>query len=481
VRAVLSVAGASTTILRRHLARSVGGTVPFVALSSFVLVFVVSYNVLAHAFLHRFLPLGATGASSNVTAVLEALIAAQMISAAGLAVIVLVVSPGQSSLRTAVHVLAASRAAARVGETLPYLVVLGVSALALSVGPIVHVASAARMPPTGVVTVAALELVAALSVAVVAETTRLASIVVIRSHPSVAHVAAVLTGVAVVGVAMLDTLSSTREAEDPFVIRALLAGTGGRGLDGSPTSMIVVSAVVLILTGAFLAVRIAQPLEPLQTAHRILTLGWLPGVVSGWTGRELVLAIRQPLSQVSIAVSVVVITILGLAVRHGVLPIDAVTSIAGLLAAAPVELAWGRAAAWGWLYRRERVRATTVVAAQGVAGLVLASILMVVLHSAAGSAPDPRTSVHLVLLLLATVAIAEAAGVVSPADPDVPVSVAVTSVLAVSADCALMWCAARVDAAAPGWSDLVFAVAAILAAVAATSRLAFRLRPIAVH
>lgn len=475
MRATTAVAMTTALVLRRHLAQSVGGRVAASSLVSLVVVAAVVYNVFAFQFLTRFLPADLPESSLISGVVLiDALTAAQLTSAGGIAVLVLVLAPAQSELRIAAQVLSARRTPSRIGESLPFVALMVLGSSMSTVGPSLYLTAVIDEGPLSLVILLGVNVGTAVAIALVAESVRLLTARA-RLTDTMSHLAAVLAAVAVVAVAVYDSTAAARQNRPPATAVWVDLLTALRGVDGSVTAAAAVVVAVGGLIAGVLAVRLAQPAEPLSHPHALLSLRRVLPAGAGWLGREFVMAVRQPLAQISTVVSAVGIVLIGLAIRSGVVPLEVAAVGAGMLAAAPLELGWARTAPWVWMYRKDRAGARCIVAAQLVTGTMSALLLSVLLYIAAGVVPSATALVHHSTVVAAAAAIAYLAGVLVPASASMPAAVVVTSTLAVGTESALIWAASQVDDAAPGLSSVVLAAAAVFAAGAAVLRISQRL------
>lgn len=475
MRATTAVAMTTALVLRRHLVQSVGGCVAASSLVGLVAVVTAVYNVFAYQFLTRFLPpdLPESSLISGVV-LIDALTAAQLTSAGGIAVLVLVLAPAQSELRIAAQVLSARRMPSRIGESLPFVILMLLGSSVLTVGPSLYLTAVIDAGPLSLVILLGVNVGTAVAIALVAESVRL---VVARARLSdtMAQLASVLAAVAMVAVAVYDTTAAARQDRPPATAVWVDLLTALRGVDGSVTAAAAVLVAVGALIAGVLAVRLAQPAEPLSHPHALLSLRRVLPAGVGWLGRELLMAARQPLAQISTVVSAVGIVLIGLATRSGVLPLEVAAVGAGMLAAAPLELAWARIAPWVWMYRKDRAGAPGIVAVQLVTGTLSALLLSTLLYIAARVVPSATVLLHHTTIVVAAAAIAYLAGVLVPASGTVPAAVVVTSTLALGTESVLIWAGAQVDNAVPGLSSLVFAAAAAFAVGAAILRIGQRL------
>lgn len=472
MRAEVAVARATGLMLRRHVQRSVGGRLAASLLAASAVVAVLTYNLFAFQFLSRFLPSDLPQSSTISGAVLiDALAAAQATSAGGMAVLVLILAPGSSELRIAAQVLSARRFQARIGESLPFIVLLVLAAALLTIGPSLYLTTLVGAGPVTFLILLGVETATAVAVAVVAESMRLLG-TLSRLSVTMSQLVAVISAVAVVALAVYDSARAAQRDRSPAVATWIDVLTGFRGLDGSWAAAGVATGAVAMLVVGALAVRLAQPAEPLDAPQRLVTLRALLPARAGRIVRECTMAFRQPLAQMSATVAAAGIALLGIAVRGGVLPLEAATIGAGMLAAAPLELAWARTTPWVWLYRKDRVSAPKIVGAQLTAGLLSAFLLSSALYFAAGTLPSLALLGHHCVVVAAAGSIAYLAGVLLPASGAMPASVALTSTIALVLEAAMVWVGNQADIAQVGLGSAVIGATAVLAAAAATLRVA---------
>lgn len=474
MRPTLAVAAVTGRVLVRHLERTVGGRSIALVIATTAVIALVAYNVTVFSFLTRFLPADTIGASLLDTGQLVAtLAAAQVSSAGGVAVLVMVLAPGQSAVRISAQVLSAGRWAARVGESVPFVVLVAVSSGSLTIGPSVYLAT---LVPDGLLaapTFIAVDVATALGIVLVAEVVRWVGAAA-RLNPSALQLIAVLSAVAMVAVSVLDSIAAARAARTPAAATWTAVLTGMRGVDASVAAFAATLCCGAVLLAAVLLVRSLQRSEPLAHPQRILTVRWLPRRCS-WFAREVVMTVRHPIGQVSLAVAIVAVVLLGWAARSGTVPVSVALSIVAMLAAAPLELSWGRTAKWQWLYRFHRVSAARIVAAQSAVGLLWALVLGALMFGLIGAVPRLALVLPHAVVFLAVACIAYEAGVLAPADAEVPASVAVTSVLAVLGETVAVWAGSELDGLRPGLGSAFFVVVALAAFLGSCARVRRRL------
>ncbi|MCS5505159.1 hypothetical protein [Curtobacterium flaccumfaciens] len=475
MKATVAVARTTVLVLRRHLVQSVGGRLAAWLLASLLGIAVVSYNFFAYEFLTRFLPADLpTSSLISGDVLVDAFTAAQVTTAGGIAVLVLIVAPGHSELRTAAQVLSARRFHARVGESLPFTLLVVLASLLLAIGPAAYLTSLVGKGPLSFAILLGVNAATAVAVVLVGELVRLLCTGA-RLAAATSQLGVVLAAVTLVALAVYDSTASARENRTPSTATWVDAVTGGHGVDGSAAATAFAGLSAAVLTVSVLGTRFAQPTEPISQPHRLVTLRHALPTHVGWLGRETAMALRQPLAQISGTVSLAAIVLLGIAVRGGALPLATAVVAAGVVAAAPLELAWARVARWAWMYRSTGISATHIVATQLGAGALPALLLSAVFYTAVGAPPTAAALVHHLAVLAAAAAIAYLAGVLVPADSTVPAAVVVTSTVAVTAESVLIWVGGQADGAGPWLPSLLFSGAGLLAAVAAGLRVARRL------
>lgn len=466
------VSKASWTILRRHIVSSVGGRSATCVVAILVAIAVISYNVMAYGFLSHFLPVASLSRASRVQ-IAEVLTAAQVSSAGGAAVLVRVFAPRHSALRIAVQVLSASRFDARIGESMPYLVVLCCASFSMSIGPAAYLTNVIGRGASPVIELAAVAISTSFGVTLVAEATEM---LLRRFEPSVVQLLSVIVMTGVLGLLVANSVSAARVGAPSLADQWVRATTGQRKVDGSVLGVAFAIASAVCLGAAIIAVRVFQAYEPAGRALRVVTFGrWAPRVLKG-SFRELTMAVRQPIGQVSLVVSMSAVCMVGLAARTSILPDQTALLLAGMLAAAPLELSWARVAPWVWLYRYNGTSAARIVLEQLCAGACLAVVATGVFVASIGHVPGLDLLAHHAVVLCMVMAVAYLAGTVAPASAESPASVAITSVLAISCESLVMWGAAKIDEAAPGLGVLVFAIVAVASAILSALRIGRRLQ-----
>ncbi len=470
-----AIARTTGLVLVRHIEQAVGGRAVATVIGAVVGTAVVLYNVVAYDFLARFLPADAVEASHiDAAQLVDALAAAQVASAGGIAVLVLILAPGNSAVRVSAQVLSARRVPARLGESIPFVVLITTASGVLTIGPSVYLGSIVDGGPFTACTLLATNVASALGIAILAEGLRLVGTAV-RLSSTVVQLIAVLGAVTVVGMVVSDSTAAARAGRTPAAATWSEIVTVHQGVDGSVVALsaAVLSTAVLLVT--LLAVRCAQRLEPLGHPHRLVTLRRCLPRGGAWLTREIAMVVRQPIGQVSLAVSVVTVVLVSVAARNGVMPLSAALMTCAMLAAAPLELSWGRVATLSWVYRQHRTPAVRIVLPQVAAGMVWAVLLTCTGFGVIGTVPEPSVVVQHSLALVAAAGVAYAAGCVAPANAEVPASVAVTSVLAIVCETLVVWAGSRLDLLHLGLSGVLFGAVAVASLGAAVARIRSRL------
>ncbi|WP_022904336.1 MULTISPECIES: hypothetical protein [unclassified Curtobacterium] len=472
LRGAAAVSRASWIVLRRHVVTSLGGRSIALLVAIVLGVAGVAYNVSVYRFLARFLPSEslAPGSRDQVVAILTT---AQVTSAGGVAVLMRVFAPGRSALRVAVQVLSARRLDARVGEALPYLVVLSVASLGVSYGPAVYLTNLIGDGVRVFTEVAAVTIATSFGVTLAAELT---VALLRRCDASIVQLLSVVCVTGVLGWLVADSVDAARLGRTSAAAHWVRLLTARATIDGSASAITSVVTAAMCLGSCIIAVRLLQVHEAAGRTFRVLAFGrQLPRSLGG-SLRELSMAVRQPLGQVSLVVTVSCVVLVGLGSRAAVIPAPTAMLLAGMLAAAPSELAWARTSPWVWLHRHNGTVAGRIAAAQLAAGACLAVAMTGIFMTSSGFVPGPAALAHHAVVVFMAVSIAHLAGVVAPASADSPISVAVTSVLAILCECLAVWGATAADERAPGTGVIVFGVIGFLGVLCSIVRIDSRLR-----
>ena len=164
-----------------------------------------------------------------------------------------------------------------------------------------------------------------------------------------------------------------------------------------------------------------------------------PGRIVAFAKRELLLAVRQPVSQISYICLLLLIAAMVVAARVDWLPLGPSSYLFAFLCALGGELAYGRTQAFHWIYRSASYPVRVILLVKfGAILAVQASVLILSLAAASPIGAVASLLPRVVLLFVSLSAITFFCGVVVPISEAAPYSMIGTTILVLGLDIGLV-------------------------------------------
>lgn len=446
MRAEISIFRATIQSTRASLYRALGGRWPLIGVLVLGLALSLGMNIIVFRTLHQMA--GALTAQTSPLpqgqreALLSNMLSSVMLLGAVIALVLGALIPNRSNVLLVARVGGASRFSLGVSETLAQYLVAAIALVATQTGLVIFVSLASPAPLiTGIAIGFAALTFAALALALKSGLRLVMRWVGLGDEMS--NLASLLVSMSLVLMVLGDLMITAFDGMSSPIRSVLEALWFGETIPTSLSSVassfltFVVALFCSILLGAWGSNRVAfTQAKALCPSGRSRN----PRRVWAFGRRELLLAVRQPVSQISAVCLLLLMSGMAVAVRVGWIPIGPSSYLFAFLCALGGELAYGRTHAFHWIYRSAGYSVRTVVVVKfGAILIVQALILTVSLVAAAPFAALAPILPRTLLLFLSLSAITFLCGVLVPISEAAPYGMIGTSVLVLALDIALVF------------------------------------------
>ncbi len=440
-----AIAKASIVVLVTHLSKTLGSRAAVVAASLVSVGVLAMINVLIFGFSTS--NLGAIFGKSvrsdvAVVAARGVLVQAPGISAAALGLVLLMFFPAESYVSVGARVAGASRAAVTLGEFVPILAVVVFVAGGTAIGSTLFVAGSASSPAVAFIGLQALVFVDVLAILLVNQLVITASRA-LRAPEAVARIAGLLAGVGVISLLLANSLQSLLAARSGWLSSLTSEVWDGATPASVPAALVTVATAAVLLALLFASLTIAPRPRSMGGGSRLVSIPLIasPHRFVNFAIRETMLALRHPVSQLSLVTATLLACLFVVGCRTGLVSHDLGAAGLAALFSTGVESAFGRMLPWGWIVRHLRMSSGRLVLTQYAGSSIAGSVLLVISLGIA----SPRIAVttpaipRALVLLAMFCAIAYVSGVVAPYNRTAPLGMMLTSVVAVVLDAGIYW------------------------------------------
>lgn len=374
-------------------------------------------------------------------ALLSNMLSSVMLLGAIIALVFGALIPHRSNVSLAARVGGASRFSIGVSEMLAQYLVAVTTILSTQAGIVAFVSLATHVPIiTGGATVLAALTFAALALSLKACLRLVMWFIGLGDELS--NLASLLLALSVVLTLLGDLLMSAFDGRTSSIRWVLDVLWLGETVPSTVGALLTASSI-LILTLAGSTVLGAWGSNRVAFAHTRALLPSVPagnpGRIAAFAKREMLLALRQPVSQISYICLLLLIAAMVVAARVGWLPLGPSSYLFAFLCALGGELAYGRTQAFHWIYRSASYPIRVVLLVKfGAILVVQAFVLVVSLTAASPIAALASTLPRAVLLFVSLSAITFFCGVLVPISEAAPYSMIGTTILVLGLDIGLV-------------------------------------------
>ena len=444
------IARASGRVLANHLIAALGSRTRAVLAVVTLLAVAAALNVTVYSFLAS--NLGgvfdrSAGTSAALVSARQSLIQSTALTAAAISLIFLMFTPAESHLAVTARVAGADRRAIALGQFVPVLGAVIALVMFSNLGVTVFLAQTQQDPPAVAIGLTAL----GVSYSAVVLTVHQAAVAGARAA-GIPVIAARLLGLCAAGSLLGALLAELLRAIMRHVSSMLTRNTDvlwhGEELPQTPGAAALTVAVAVVLLAVLLGSSLATSQSGRASAGRLFSVPVVapPRALVNFAAREALMALRHPVTQLTLATSALFSVLLLVGALRGLLPASVALAGLAILMSAGVETARGRTRDHDWVARLAGYPAWRRVAAQ-FCGMLVPSVLLFaagvgVAQAALRLSPADLGNAALMLLLLS--AVAYLSGVVLPFSATVPSGMLLTALLAAGLDGVALWGRARV-------------------------------------
>jgi hypothetical protein len=440
-----AIAKASIRVLVAHLVKTLGSrTGVAVAVVTAVLA-LAGINLLVYGFSASnlggiFTKNSPSGAA--VSAARGVLVEAPGLTAAALGLVLLMFFPAESHISVSARVAGASRATVALGEFVPVLATVIFVAGGTALGSTLFVAQSASEPAIAFWGLQALVLVDVLAVLLVNQAAMIL-VRALRAPESVARIAGLLAGVGLIALFLANMLDSLLRAQTSWLSALTNVAWGGALPITVPTAGTTFAIAVVLLLLLLASLAIVPRARSTGGGSRLVSVALIgqPHRFVNFAVREAILALRHPVSQLSLVTAILLACLFVVGCRAGMVSLDLCAAGLAALFSTGVESAFGRMLPWAWVATQLRMSSRRLVFMQTFGSSLAGAILLVVglaIASPIAATTTPVVPRALVLLALFCT-IAYLSGVVAPYDRTAPLGMMLTSVVAVVLDAGIYW------------------------------------------